>query len=209
MELTTYSCLPADAMWNLAMASNVYLTVFKKYNAERLKSMEWIYLLVCYGLPLIPAFAYCFISRGNDKIYGNATLWCWVSGPWDWLRVALCYAPAWYVALLLRKIMLTRPHRQVLHRHDVHHLSPRRQKHLPQAPAAPIVSAVRLAHLHLEPLHVLENHRSLCHQRARQLGNPIDIPPLQRTRPSKPSAVTTGLRAIQRHDRAGPGAAQV
>ncbi|MCJ1438339.1 hypothetical protein MMC27_007727 [Xylographa pallens] len=96
VELTPHSCLPADAMWNLAMAINVYLTVFKKYNAEQLKSMEWIYLLVCYGGPLIPALAYCFISTGNGKIYGDATLWCWVSGPWDWLRVALCYAPAWF-----------------------------------------------------------------------------------------------------------------
>ncbi|MCJ1391201.1 hypothetical protein MMC18_004063 [Xylographa bjoerkii] len=88
------------------MAINVYLTVFKKYNAERLKSMEWIYLLVCYGVPLVPAFAYCFISTGNGKIYGNATLWCWVSGPWDWLRVALCYAPAWFCILTTFTIYL-------------------------------------------------------------------------------------------------------
>ncbi|MCJ1382530.1 hypothetical protein MMC17_005643 [Xylographa soralifera] len=93
-------------MWNLAMAINVYLTVFKKYNAEKLKSMEWIYLLVCYGGPLIPALAYCFISTGNGKIYGNATLWCWVSGPWDWLRVALCYAPAWFCIITTFTIYL-------------------------------------------------------------------------------------------------------
>ena len=97
MELMSYSFLPADAMWNLAMAINVYLTVFQKYDAERLKSMERLYLLVCYGGPFIPAFACCFISTNeNGKIYGNAILWCWVSDPWDWLRVALCSAPAWW-----------------------------------------------------------------------------------------------------------------
>ncbi|MCJ1402711.1 hypothetical protein MMC11_005932 [Xylographa trunciseda] len=93
-------------MWNLAMAINVYLTVFKKYNAERLRSMEWIYLLVCYGGPLVPAFTYCFISTSNGKIYGNAILWCWVSGPWDWLRLALCYAPAWFCILTTFTIYL-------------------------------------------------------------------------------------------------------
>ncbi|MCJ1292385.1 hypothetical protein MMC34_003935 [Xylographa carneopallida] len=89
------------------MAVNVYLTVFKKYNAEQLRSMEWIYLLVCYGGPLIPAFAYCFISTAsNGRIYGDATLWCWVAGPWDWLRVALCYAPAWFCILTTFTIYL-------------------------------------------------------------------------------------------------------
>ena len=83
-------------MWNLAMAINVYLTVFKKYNAERLKSMEWIYLLVIYGGTFLVAFSYCFISTEvKGKIYGPAILWCWIAKDWDYLRIALLYAPAW------------------------------------------------------------------------------------------------------------------
>ena len=35
--------LPADALWNLAMAMNVYLTLFRKYNADQLKALEWRY----------------------------------------------------------------------------------------------------------------------------------------------------------------------
>ena len=35
--------LPADALWNLAMAMNVYLTLFRKYNADQLKALEWKY----------------------------------------------------------------------------------------------------------------------------------------------------------------------
>ena len=88
--------LPADALWNLAMAINVYLTLFRKYNASQLKSLEWIYMLVCYGGTFVPAFVYCFVeTAGRGKIYGSATLWCWVSIKWDFLRVALCYGPAW------------------------------------------------------------------------------------------------------------------
>ena len=107
--------MPADAMWNLCMAINVYLTIFKKYNTDDLKSLEWIYLLgrdtrgpftvtpayywlANYGGPFIPAFIYCFISNSeNGRIYANATLWCWVSPQWDYLRVATLYGPAWYV----------------------------------------------------------------------------------------------------------------
>ncbi|MCJ1478435.1 hypothetical protein MMC13_007115 [Lambiella insularis] len=100
-------CLPADAMWNLAMAVNVYLTVFKKYDAEQLRSMEWIYLLASYGAPLIPAFVYCFVSNTtNGKIYGDAVLWCWISPGWDYLRVATCYAPAWVCILITFTIYL-------------------------------------------------------------------------------------------------------
>ncbi|MCJ1409138.1 hypothetical protein MMC19_003216 [Ptychographa xylographoides] len=89
-------CLPADAMWNLCMAINVYLTVFRKYNAAQLRKLEWIYLTVCYGGTFVVALTYCFISTENSgRIYGNATLWCWIAPKWDGLRVATCYGPAW------------------------------------------------------------------------------------------------------------------
>lgn len=88
----------SDSLWNMSMAINVYLTVFKNYNTDDLKRLEWIYLLVNYGLPFMPAFAYCFINvAGRGKIYGPAVLWCWVDPEYDFLRVALLYGPAWYV----------------------------------------------------------------------------------------------------------------
>lgn len=93
--------LPADAFWNLAMAINVYMTLFRKYNAQQLKALEWRYHCMCYGVPFIIAFIYVFIetpSRG--KIYGSATLWCWIDIEWVALRIALCYAPAWCSILI-------------------------------------------------------------------------------------------------------------
>jgi hypothetical protein len=65
--------MPADALWTFAMACNVYLTFFCKFSAPQLRSLEWKYLLLCYGIPFIPAFAYFFI-RTNDKgpVYGAA-----------------------------------------------------------------------------------------------------------------------------------------
>ncbi|KAL8709575.1 MAG: hypothetical protein Q9220_005667 [cf. Caloplaca sp. 1 TL-2023] len=52
----------ADALWNLAMAINVYLTLFKKYNAQQLKALEWRYHLLCYGTPFVIALVYCFVD---------------------------------------------------------------------------------------------------------------------------------------------------
>lgn len=90
--------LPADAFWTLTMAINVYLTFYFKFDARKLRRMEIPYLIGCYGVPLIPAFAYIFIrDRHGVRVYGDATLWCWVVSKWDILRIVTFYAPIWVV----------------------------------------------------------------------------------------------------------------
>ena len=65
--------MPADALWTFAMACNVYLSFFKSYDTSALRRLELKYLIVCYGLPFIPAFIYLFIHAiGRGKIYGSA-----------------------------------------------------------------------------------------------------------------------------------------
>ncbi|KAG5959548.1 hypothetical protein E4U57_007151 [Claviceps arundinis] len=93
--------LPADAFWTLAMAINVYLTFYFKFDASRLRRMEIPYLIGCYGLPAIPAVAFLFIKSSEGvRVYGNATLWCWISQDWDVLRIAVFYGPVWVVIFL-------------------------------------------------------------------------------------------------------------
>ncbi|KAK8058700.1 hypothetical protein PG994_009148 [Apiospora phragmitis] len=88
--------LPADALWTLAMAINVYLTFYFKFDAVRLRSMEIWYFLACYGIPFVPALTYIFVSNKDGiRMYGNATLWCWVSNTWDIFRIATFYGPVW------------------------------------------------------------------------------------------------------------------
>ncbi|KAF3395716.1 hypothetical protein F1880_007317 [Penicillium rolfsii] len=99
--------MPADALWTFAMACNVYLTFFHKYDADQLRQLEWKYAIGCYGLPFIPAFVYFFIhtpSRG--RVYGSAILWCWISRKWGFLRIALFYGPVWFVIFLTFAIYL-------------------------------------------------------------------------------------------------------
>ncbi|KAK1141971.1 hypothetical protein N8T08_008294 [Aspergillus melleus] len=93
--------MPADALWTLAMACNVYLTFFHKYDSDQLRRLEWKYLAFCYGLPFIPAFAYFFIqTETRGRVYGSALIWCWVAPSWDFLRVAVFYGPVWFVIFL-------------------------------------------------------------------------------------------------------------
>lgn len=87
--------MPADAYWTLAMAANVYLTFYWKFDAEKLRRLDIYYFIACYGIPFIPAFIYIFIKSPTSRMYGNATLWCWISDEWDVIRIATFYAPVW------------------------------------------------------------------------------------------------------------------
>lgn len=63
----------ADPFWILAMAVNVYLTLFRRYTTDDLKRLEWLYFLLCYGVPLVIAIVLASISSpGRGKIYGRA-----------------------------------------------------------------------------------------------------------------------------------------
>lgn len=64
---------PADALWTLAMACNVYLTFFRQYDAAKLQTLEPYYWVICYGLSFIPAFTYLFVrTASRGKVYGDA-----------------------------------------------------------------------------------------------------------------------------------------
>ncbi len=80
------------------MACNVYLTFYFKFSAERLKSMEKVYFLLCCGLPAMPATIFLFVKvEGRGPIYGDSLLWCWITSEYDSLRLSLFYGPVWYV----------------------------------------------------------------------------------------------------------------
>jgi hypothetical protein len=88
--------MPADTFWALAMAMNVYLTFYHKFDAQKLRKMEIPYLIFCYGVPFIIAISIAFVSSADKgRMYGDATLWCWISAPWDIFRIATFYGPIW------------------------------------------------------------------------------------------------------------------
>ncbi|KAG4437124.1 hypothetical protein IFR05_007386 [Cadophora sp. M221] len=89
--------MPADALWAFIMALNVYLTFYWRYRAAQLKSLEKYYIIFCYGLTFLLAFVLLWVrTEKRGDIYGNATLWCWISGDWDHYRMYLFYGPVWF-----------------------------------------------------------------------------------------------------------------
>lgn len=55
------------------MAINVYLALFRKYNSQQLKALEWRYHLMAYGAPFIVALIYIFVeTKERGHVYGPA-----------------------------------------------------------------------------------------------------------------------------------------
>ena len=59
----------------MAMAMNVYMTLFRKYNAQQLKALEWKYHIMCYGTTFIVALAELLVETpARGKMNGPATV---------------------------------------------------------------------------------------------------------------------------------------
>ncbi|KAK0748405.1 hypothetical protein B0T21DRAFT_398516 [Apiosordaria backusii] len=76
--------MQSDPWWSLAMAVNVYMVFFMAYNPNNFHRHLWIYCVVCFGLPAVPAIVMLFHQPGDVHMYGNATL-----------RIFLYYLPIW------------------------------------------------------------------------------------------------------------------
>ncbi|KAK3949625.1 hypothetical protein QBC32DRAFT_219279 [Pseudoneurospora amorphoporcata] len=92
--------MQSDAFWALAMAINVYLTFYHKFDGRALRKMEIPYFLFCYGVPFITGFTFIFVRQYGERPYGNAILWCWLSKKWEVYRIATFYAPVWLCIIL-------------------------------------------------------------------------------------------------------------
>lgn len=113
VSLTWYRFLHADALWTMTMAINVYLTFFRKYNQRDLRHLELKYGILCYSTPFVLPFHQSTWPRKNLRVccgqyfcrcpYSFAEMtwmWCWISLKWDFLRVAVFYAPVWVVIFI-------------------------------------------------------------------------------------------------------------
>src|SRR5690349_17883052 len=79
------------------MAINVYLVVIHKFTAPQLRKLEPLYVFGSYGTGIILA-SLTFLPEkpGKGPLIGDATLWCWITAKYDYLRIVTFYGPIWY-----------------------------------------------------------------------------------------------------------------
>lgn len=65
----------ADVLWTLAMAIDVWLIVFHKYDTQDLHKLEKKYIAVITTVIFIPAFAFLFVhTPQKGPMYGSVTV---------------------------------------------------------------------------------------------------------------------------------------
>ncbi|KAL7803524.1 G-protein coupled receptor protein [Trichoderma aethiopicum] len=88
--------MQSDPWWSFAMAFNVYLVFFHNANPASFRKRIWIYCLICFGGPLVPAIVLVSIrDDAKGPVFGNASLWCWVDANWSLVRLYAYYIPIW------------------------------------------------------------------------------------------------------------------
>ncbi|KAF8855790.1 putative cAMP receptor [Acephala macrosclerotiorum] len=92
----------ADVMWTLAMACDVFLIVFWKYEAGDLRKLEIWYISIITALVFIPATTFLFIrTPEKGPMYGSVTLWCSIAPKWVLFRIVFYYGPIWLMIFII------------------------------------------------------------------------------------------------------------
>ncbi|KAK4159986.1 hypothetical protein QBC43DRAFT_326207 [Cladorrhinum sp. PSN259] len=98
----------ADVAWTLAMAINVFLIVFRNYEAQALKRLEWRYAIVITFSTFTPAFVFLFIhTKEKGPFYGSVTLWCAIAPKWVLFRIVAYYVPIWTMILITMTLYIS------------------------------------------------------------------------------------------------------
>ncbi|KAI9930821.1 hypothetical protein ASPWEDRAFT_739296 [Aspergillus wentii DTO 134E9] len=92
----------ADVFWTLATALDVFLVVFKQYDAEALRKLEMKYIGIITPLVFIPALTFLFINtEDRGPMYSSVILWCSISPKWVLFRILFYYGPIWVVIAII------------------------------------------------------------------------------------------------------------
>jgi hypothetical protein len=83
------------------MAINVFLVFFCNADPRMFRKYAWLYCIICFGGPLIPAIVLISIRNSpRGLMFGDATLWCWIGTDWSLVRLYAYYIPIWIFSFL-------------------------------------------------------------------------------------------------------------
>lgn len=113
----------ADVLWTVAMAVDVYLVVYHRFEAEALRKLELYYITIITCIVAIPAIVFLFIhTPEKGPMYGSVTVslntsllsqayfwlisnskfWCSISPKWVLFRILFYYGPIWYASMIIQ-----------------------------------------------------------------------------------------------------------
>ncbi|KAF5000596.1 hypothetical protein FGRMN_1628 [Fusarium graminum] len=115
--------MQSDPWWSLAMAINVFLVFFCNADPRMFRKYAWLYCVICFGGPLIPAIVLISIRDAPEGlVFGDATLWCWIGTDWSLMRLYAYYIPIWTFSFLSIMIYIAVGYHVFHHRNQLRHI---------------------------------------------------------------------------------------
>jgi hypothetical protein len=81
-----------SSFYNASLSTYYWLVVVRGWREDKLRKIEWL----LHGIPMAWALVSAIVGLVLD-VYGNATLWCWVSVEHEVFRWAAFYGPLWFM----------------------------------------------------------------------------------------------------------------
>lgn len=85
----------AGMYWTAVISLQVLFAVIR--NNATTSSYQTSFHVGVWVLSGIPAIALLFSGENGTSVYGDATLWCWITEKYNVLKLTLYYAPVWIV----------------------------------------------------------------------------------------------------------------
>ncbi|KAH7150397.1 hypothetical protein B0J13DRAFT_499432 [Dactylonectria estremocensis] len=116
--------MQSDPWWSFAMSVNVFLVFFFNASPSTFRKYAWVYCVICFGGPMIPAIVLILI-RDPEKglVFGDAALWCWISTDWNLVRLYSYYIPIWTCIFLSIVIYVAVGYHVFHHRNQLRNLT--------------------------------------------------------------------------------------
>ncbi|KAI8808837.1 hypothetical protein BJ742DRAFT_771618 [Cladochytrium replicatum] len=87
-------------LWTACLSVQVLLATRKGSNVASLQASEKYFHAASWGIPVILSLVAYFLKHdGKGDVYGDATLWCWITGPYADYRLYFFYIWLWAIFL--------------------------------------------------------------------------------------------------------------
>ncbi|KAJ3086142.1 hypothetical protein HK102_013472, partial [Quaeritorhiza haematococci] len=86
--------------WTAIISAQCLMAIMQQKPVQSFRHLEPIYHALAWGLPTLMVVIMYGVSFRNPErgpIFGDATLWCWISGNWNIYRLIFFYIPLWLI----------------------------------------------------------------------------------------------------------------
>ncbi|KAK9765251.1 hypothetical protein K7432_006564 [Basidiobolus ranarum] len=88
----------SSILWTAMISLNLVFILYMELGLEDVLKFEKYYVVICYSAGIVMAVVPLFIDSNDGKnLYGDATIWCWITGTHPYHQLAFLFIPLWII----------------------------------------------------------------------------------------------------------------